>query len=337
MVSNCSMCAEQQNQQPAEPLKPTLTPDLPYDMVGCDVFQFRSEKYLVIVIVDYYSKYIDTEKLESETTSDITSALMKVFSSHGIPNTLISDNGPQFSSSEFKTFCEEHGIIHLTSSPHFQSSNGEAERAVQTVKRMWSKSLNKNLALLDYRTTPLDGVNLSPAQVLMGRRPRNLLPASKAVLKPSSVDPNTDKTHLDHQKQRQKLYYDQRRGAKELVLLQNGQNVRISPNPNSQNPGKWTPGIVVEKHDKPRSFVVQSGNRLYRRNRKHLRLATEGANNTAQWSGPDDTPTQTTAETPSSAPNSPAPNPKVPDEPTCTSEYRTRSGRSVNKPQKLDL
>ncbi|XP_052762296.1 uncharacterized protein K02A2.6-like [Mya arenaria] len=96
MVSNCSVCAEQQNQQPAEPLKPTLTPDLPYDMVGCDVFQFRSEKYLVIV--DYYSKYIDTEKLESETTSDITSALMKVFSSHGISNTLRSDNGPQFSS-----------------------------------------------------------------------------------------------------------------------------------------------------------------------------------------------------------------------------------------------
>ncbi|XP_052820095.1 uncharacterized protein K02A2.6-like [Mya arenaria] len=196
MVSICSVCAEQQNQQPAEPLKPTLTPDLPYDMVGCDVFQFRSEKYLVIV--DYYFKYIDTEKLESETTSDITSALLKVFSSHSIPNTLRSDNGPQFSSSEFKTFCEEHGIIHQTSSPHFQSSNGEAERAVQTVKRLWSKSLNKNLALLDYRTTPLDGVNLSPAQLLMKRRPRNLLPASKAVLKPSSVDPNTVKTHLDH-------------------------------------------------------------------------------------------------------------------------------------------
>ena len=170
LISNCSVCAEHQNQQPAEPLKSTPTPDLPYDMVGCDIFQFQSEKYLIIV--DYYSKYIDTEKLGSETTSAITSALFKVFSSHGIPSTLRSDNGPQFSSSEFKTFCVEHGIDHQTSSPHFQSSNGEAERAVQTVKRLWSKSQNKNLALLDYRTTPLDGVNLSPAQLLMGRRPK---------------------------------------------------------------------------------------------------------------------------------------------------------------------
>jgi len=75
LISNCSVCAEHQNQQPAEPLKPTLTPDLPYNTVGCDVFQFQSEKYLVIV--DYYSKYIDTEKLGSETTSVITSALLK--------------------------------------------------------------------------------------------------------------------------------------------------------------------------------------------------------------------------------------------------------------------
>ena len=165
LISNCAVCAEHQNQQPAEPLKPTATPELPYSMVGCDIFQFESTKY--VILVDYYSKYIDVQKLAAETTSSIIEAVTQVFSCHGLPKTLHSDNGPQFSSMEFKNFCREHGIQHETSSPHFQSSNGEAERAVQTVKRLWSKSRDKNLALLDYRTTPLEGINRSPSQLLM--------------------------------------------------------------------------------------------------------------------------------------------------------------------------
>jgi hypothetical protein len=128
---------------------------------------------------------------------------------------------------------------------------------------------------------------------------------------------------------------DQRRGAKELVPLYEGQNVRMSTN-SQQNP-EWKPGVVVKKHDKPRSYVVQSENRLYRRNHKHLRMATEGSNDVAQSTGPDDIPTQTTVETPSPVLESPAPKPKVPDKQTCTRDYQTRSGRSVNKPQKLDL
>ena len=50
--------------------------------------------------------------------------------------TLQTDNGPQYSSYEFNTFCKQYGIEHETSSPHFQSSNGEAERAIQTDKRL---------------------------------------------------------------------------------------------------------------------------------------------------------------------------------------------------------
>ena len=160
-VRDCNHCAEYQNQQPAEPLKPTMTPDLPFSKVGCDLFDFESKQYLVIV--DYYSKYIDAIQLHSTTTTAVINALKTVMATHGIVKTLRSENGPQFSSSEFKQFCKSYGIEHQTSSPHFQSSNGEAERAIQTVKRMWSKSSDNQLALLDYRTTPLEGINLSPS------------------------------------------------------------------------------------------------------------------------------------------------------------------------------
>ena len=95
-VKDCSSCAEYQNQQSAEPLKPTSTPDLPYSMVGSDLFDFESKKYLLLV--DYYSKYIDVVELNTVTTcttSDIN-AMKTVFTCNGIPQTLRFHNGPQY-------------------------------------------------------------------------------------------------------------------------------------------------------------------------------------------------------------------------------------------------
>ncbi|XP_056017334.1 uncharacterized protein K02A2.6-like [Ostrea edulis] len=148
------------------------------------------------MILDYYSKYIDAYELKSETTTAIIEALKTVFASHGLPVILRSDNGPQFSSNTFKKFCSDHGIEHERSSPHFQSSNGEAVRAVQTTKCLWMKCEDKQLALFGYRTTSLENIHLSPAQLLMGRRPRNALPASQDLLKPRTHDLTNRKTTL---------------------------------------------------------------------------------------------------------------------------------------------
>ena len=155
--------------------------------------------------------------------------------------------------------------------------HGGAERAIHTVKRQWRKSEDQQLALLDYRTTPLEGLNLSPAQLLMGRRPRNTLPASKELLRPGNHDTQKVKKHFDEQKAKQKSYYDHRRGVKGLPPLDKGTPVCISPLPGTNN---WLPGKVVTHYNKPRSYVVQAGNQLYRRNRKHLRVSTEVANAT---------------------------------------------------------
>lgn len=57
---------------------------------------------------------------------------------------------PQYTAEEFKSFCEKYGISHQTSSPHTTHANGEA----QTVKKLWNKTVDYHLALLDYRTTP---------------------------------------------------------------------------------------------------------------------------------------------------------------------------------------
>ena len=110
--------------------------------------------------------------------------------------------------------------------------------AVQTVKMLWKKSKDKHLALLDYRTTPLASCKLSPAQLLMGRRPRNLLPTAKPLLQPKSYDTTDIRQRFREDKTKQKHYYDNKSG-KPLPALTPGDPVRMTPLPGS----KQTPSL----------------------------------------------------------------------------------------------
>ena len=95
--------------------------------------------------------------------------MKKVFSTHGICNTLITDSGPQFASTEFNEFAVLWGFEHVTSSPLRAQSNGEVERAVQT---MTAKLNNEYLALLTNQDTLLPK-GYSPAQLSIGRKLKN--------------------------------------------------------------------------------------------------------------------------------------------------------------------
>ncbi|KAK0156522.1 Apoptosis-stimulating of p53 protein 1 [Merluccius polli] len=279
VVRNCSLCADFQNKLPRQPLKPTETPEIPFEKVASDLFEFEGKQY--ILFVDYYSKFIEVNVLRDTRSCTVIETMKAQFGRHGIPATLRTDNGPhpQYSSEEFKHFCMSYSILHVTSSPHTPHSNGEAERAVQTVKRLWHKAPDKHLALLDYRTTPLESVGLSPVQLLMGRRPRNKLPTARELLAPTAYDPLKVKRLLDQTKENQK-YYDRKRAGKPRVALKPGDEVRMQPHPGSHT---WSPAVVVRQHIAPRSYVVDSGNKEYRRNSQHLRASTPAANRPRHW------------------------------------------------------
>ena len=120
----------------------------------------------------------------STTTSGVVSALKPLFAKYGIPEEVVSDNGPQYASQEFGDFAKEYNFKHTTSSPHFPQSNGHAERAVQTAKRLLKNSSDPHVALLSYRATPLPWCGLSPAQLLMGRHIRSNIPQVTEALIP---------------------------------------------------------------------------------------------------------------------------------------------------------
>ena len=127
-------------------------------------------------------------------------------------------------------------------SPHHQSANGKAERSVQIVKRLWNKCEDKYLAILDYNTTPLENIKASPAQLLMGRRPRNLLPAVRKFYEPRAIKPKEFSKQYYENKEKQKFYYD--RKAKTLEPPRNQTPVRLQPTAGSK---VWTPANVTGK------------------------------------------------------------------------------------------
>lgn len=348
MIRNCSKCAEIQNRLPNQPLMPTETPELPFEEVASDLFEFEGKQY--VILVDYYSKYIEVSELKDQRSRTTIEALKAHFSRHGIPASLRTDNGPQYSAEEFKEFCKSYGIVHKTSSPHTPHSNGEAERAVQTVKRLWSKAPDKHLALLDYRTTPLESVGLSPAQLLMGRRPRNNLPTARALLKPMNYDSIKVKRQLDKTKHAQKFYHDRKRAGRPRTDLRPGDEVRMQPYPGNK---RWTPGVILKQHSAPRSYVVETGGKTFRRSSQHLRTSTATANQSRHvwydnelWLERPETPAPKEQRPPAAPPElNPSPrrstaSPEVPQHsprPQPGELYTTRRGRVIKPPDRMDL
>ena len=101
LVQTCRECCKHKIQK-AEPLQGTTLPTLPWLKVATDLFVWEGKTYLLIV--DYFSRYIETCKLSGKTSNEVIRHLKSIFARHGIPQCVMSDNGPQFSSMEFAQF-----------------------------------------------------------------------------------------------------------------------------------------------------------------------------------------------------------------------------------------
>jgi transposase InsO family protein len=154
--------------------------------VATDLSHWDEKDYLIVV--DYYSRYFEVTHLSTTTSKYIVKQMKSIFSRFGIPEKVVSDNGPQYSSSEFTKFASDNGFRHDTSSPKYPQSNGLAERTVQTVRRIFQKCKRNNLGILEYRNTPIDNLDHSPAELLQGRQLRSLLPVLPSQLATKALD-----------------------------------------------------------------------------------------------------------------------------------------------------
>ena len=264
---SCEACMRFQAKNAATPMEPTPPPSRPWQVVASDLFSFDGHEYLVVG--DYYSKMFFHRKYPtSQVGSEKTIMFLKeIFSEHGIPETLRTDNGGQYASYQFKEFCKAWNISHITSSPHYPQSNGFAEGGlVKTVKKALQRARysgsDQYLALLDMRATPVDAHLPSPAEMLYQRKVRTTIPGKIRDTNPSSQE---IRSRLEEKALQQKEYKD--RSAKPLAPLYAGQPVawyctikRI-----------WIPAKVLKKLPNDSYLIQSQDGTQYRRTRQHLK------------------------------------------------------------------
>ena len=192
MVEACPTCQHHHPQEPRQPLQPTPAPEHSWQHLGADYCSFDGFEYLVIV--DYYSKMLFVRRIPPSqcNAAKTISVLKELFSEHGIPETIRSDNGPQFVSHQFAEFTKEWNFDHTTSSPRNPRSNGQAKAVVKVTKGLLTHAKYSGqdpyLALLAYRSTPIDAHLHSPAEMLYQRAIRTTMPQRIRHKNPHAAD-----------------------------------------------------------------------------------------------------------------------------------------------------
>lgn len=260
-VRNCTSCQENSRVPSSASLHPWEWPGKAWHRVHID-YAGPVEGKMILVIIDAHSKYIDAHVMTSATSNATIIKLRQTFATHGLPSSIVSDNGTPFTAKEFCEFCKTNGIKRINSSPYHPASNGLAERAVQTVKRGLKRTPGEDMEtrlyrfLLSYRLTPQATTGETPAELLMGRRPRSRLD----LILPSVAD----KVLIQQGKAK-----DYRGGSERDFHV--GDTVYAM---NFGGKPKWLQGIIEEKLGPLTVTVRLPDGRLWKRHIDHVRRRT---------------------------------------------------------------
>ena len=245
-VNQCPTCLVTKPNNQQEPLLPHTVPDGPWQKVGANYFDFDGTKYLLLI--DYFSKFIYVEEMRTTTAKSTINKLKTIFSIEGSPNIFFSDNAV-FNSAEFQQFSQDCNFKHITSSPNYPQSNGQAERAVQTMKQRMTRYKKDGSdwqeALQELRSTPTKDLP-SPAEILHGRPARTV--NGQAPAYPVNMDEVSQKLELKQEQYAQN--YNHRHRVTPLAPLHLQQSVLIQ-----HHSGNWEPATIQQIGPEPRSYL----------------------------------------------------------------------------------
>jgi len=253
-VRQCDACQSVRNMPAKAPLNPWPWAVRPWQRIHIDYAQKGKDNFLVVI--DSHTKWIEVVVMRSTTSEATIDALRSIFSRFGLPEEVVSDNGPQLASEEFAVFMSKNGIKHTLVPPYHPSSNGAAERAVQVVKRGLAKldtayphlSLKQKLAnfLLAYRDTPQSTTGVSPAELMLGRRLRTRF----SLLKPNLAQA------VEKRQVQQKVAYDTRTKYREFDV---GDTVCVRSHHNGKE--HWENGTIVKVCGQ-RNYLIRVNGRI---------------------------------------------------------------------------
>ena len=260
MTKNCVHCQKVKNAPPVAPLHPWNWPSVPWQRIHID-FAGPFQGQTFFIVVNSHSKWPEVVAMKKTTAEATICELRRLFSCYGPPEQVVSDNGPQFVSEEFKVFLKSNGVKHIRCSPYHPSSNGAVERFVQTFKKAMlaqkPECFQQRLMafLLTYRITPHSITNVAPCTLFM----KGELQTRFDIMRPDISGKVTSK------QAQQKLYHDQHSAGRELFI---GQRVMVR---NFRAGDKWVPGTIMERTG-PLSYLVQvTGGQMWKRHIDQLR------------------------------------------------------------------
>lgn len=283
-VKQCRGCTLVGAPNAPEPLRSTELPSKPWQHIAIDFCGPLPSGHHLFVIVDYYSRFTEVEIMEKIDSSRAIAKLKIIFARFGLPLSITADNGRQFVSHEFKSYCETNNIKLISTTPYWPQQNGEVERQnrsllkrlaiSQEAKRDWKEDLNQYLLM--YRSSPHSTTQKPPAEMLFSWNIRDKLPIMNQPINDGKdeVVRETDR----EKKEKMKAYADARRNSRtssikvgDLVILK-----RQTSSNKLATTFEPTQFRVVEKNGS--ELLVENVETLtkYRRNVAHAKLIEGG-------------------------------------------------------------
>ena len=262
-AKSCVSCQAVKQGPPVAPLQPWSWPDHPWSRVHLD-FAGPFRGHMFLVAVDAHSKWPEVFIMKETTAAKTIESLRDMFSRYGFPETIVTDNGPQFVSQDFADFLKLNGVRHIRSTPYHPASNGLAERFVQSFKTSL-KAVERNglpirhqLAnvLLAYRSTPHSTTGVSPASLFFKRQLRTRL---------DMIHPDIS-SKVQNSQTRQKEYHDRRARFREFSVGQSIMARNMRPGPD------WVQAEIIERLG-PLTYMVKTKDQLLWR--RHIDLLRE--------------------------------------------------------------
>ena len=274
--AQCRQCNINAPSQHQEPLLRSPNPETPFQQTVMDLCDIEGNVFLVYA--DRYTGWVEGTSLKCSSFRTIRPHLLNWFSTFGVPEEIATDGGPPFNSHEFDAFLRKWNIDRRLSSAHYPQSNGRAEAAVKSIKRILTGNISKTTgqvdtdeaarAIMGHRNTPNQETGLSPAVALYGYAIRDHLPNHFRKVR-MEWEEIADMREQALAKRHIRPMAD---AVRTLSPLQNGDSVSIQ-NQSGNRPQKWNnTGVIADvlPHRQYR-VVVDGSRRATLRNRRFLR------------------------------------------------------------------
>ena len=210
---------------------------------------FEINKQMFHILVDSHFKWIEVFAMENTTAKATIATLNKMITNYGLMDRIVTDNGPQYISEEFKRFVKQNGIEHTLSPQYYPSTNGQAEVYVKTFKKMFQKCKPElpaqkkiDQVLRCYWNTPHTTTGRTPSELFLKRSPKTKL----ALLKPNL------RNKVENKQSQTKRQQDGRTTVTRTYDLYQKVKVRHM----REGREKWIPGTIVQIKG-PCSYIVR--------------------------------------------------------------------------------